>query len=74
MLKAIYYYKGFKILADNEKNAGMFYVFRLQKGKYTYIPGRRGSGAVSGVFIESFRSYKEAVQCIKDSFLKKEKN
>lgn len=71
MLKVIYYNNGFKIMAnygeDNKLKKSLFYVFRLQHGKYTRVHGRRGSGAVSGVFCASFPLYDSAVDYIKKS-------
>lgn len=70
MLKAVYYYKGFKILADVDgegEKSGPFYVFRLQKGHFTRMHNRRGNMAVSGVQLGIFEKYANAVEYIKDT-------
>ena len=67
MLKAVYYYKGYKILTDTDKpkDNRSYFVFRLALGQHKKMHSRRGTHHVSGVLCGTYRSFDNALAYIR---------
>lgn len=68
MLKAVYYLKGYKIMAvvdeERHKASAPFYVFKLVPQAYQKMHDRRGTGFVSGIQCGKFKTYDNALEYI----------
>lgn len=71
MLKAIYYYNGFKIVTDVDADGHVqrlnrgYLVYRLDRDRYERLHGRKGAYGIRGHFECSYPTYDEAVEYIK---------